>query len=189
MKIYILRHEERYESPKFYTQLTPSGLDKSKLLTTILDNESINLIFSSPFIRVLQTIKPYCEYKNMHKSICIDYSLYESMYDSRFFKKHEYPIDLSSNDELFYLKDIDYKSTIPIANIKCPENKTDVQNRIIQFVTKLIEKYEHTTLNILLASHAAILTPLIKNMNTEYPLGGLTKIYENGEYLCQAINY
>ena len=139
MKIYILRHEERYESPKFYTQLTPSGFDKSKSLTAVLDNESINLIFSSPFIRVLQTIKPYCEYMNMHQSVCIDYSLYETMYDTRFFKKHEYPIDLSSNDELFYLKDIDYQSTIPITDIKCPESKTEVKMRAIQFVTKLIK--------------------------------------------------
>ena len=36
MKIYVLRHEERYESPMFYTTLTPVGLQNSEKLKYIL---------------------------------------------------------------------------------------------------------------------------------------------------------
>jgi broad specificity phosphatase PhoE len=187
MKLYILRHEERFEAPTFYTELTPNGLVKSNLLKNILENENIDLIFSSPFIRVLQTIQPYCDHKQ-NNSVCIDYSLYETMYDTRYFKKSEYPIDLNSNDNLSYLKDPNYISTIPITDINCPETKDNVELRIVQFITKLIEKYKNTALNILIASHAATLAPLVKK-ESEYPLGGLTKIYENDQYLYQPINY
>ena len=84
MRLYILRHEERFESPKFYTQLTDIGLKKSEILKTILDKEELNLIFSSPFPRVLQTIKPYYDLKKMSNAVCIDYALYETMFDPCF---------------------------------------------------------------------------------------------------------
>jgi broad specificity phosphatase PhoE len=188
MKIYILRHEERYDCPKFYTQLTSIGLKNSELLKGILDKENINLIFSSPFPRVLQTIKPYCDFKNMNQSVCIDYSLYETMYDPCF-TSAEYPITLNKNDKEYYLMDPNYNSTIPLNNITCPESERNVETRITIFVTQLIEKYKNTNINILLASHASTLAPLVTNLtNTLYPLGGITKIYDNKK-LCQPINY
>lgn len=187
MKIYTLRHEERYDCPKFYTQLTPKGLENSKLLKNILDKENINLIFSSPFPRVLQTIQPYCDFKNMNQSIHIDYSLYETMYDP-YFTSDEYPITLNKEDKEYYLINQNYKSTIPVTNITCPESENDVETRITIFVTNLIEKYKNTDMNILLASHASTLAPLVTNCNTLYPLGGLTKIYDNKK-LCLPINY
>ena len=105
MKLYILRHEERFESPEFYTELTENGINNSILLKDILEKERIDSIYSSPFIRVLQTVRPYCDYKNI--KINIDYSLYETMYDTRYFKKTEYPIDLFDN-KLLYLKNTKY---------------------------------------------------------------------------------
>ena len=187
MRIYILRHEERYECPKFYTQLTPTGFKNSELLISILDKEKINLIFSSPFPRVLQTIKPYCNFKNMRQVVCIDYSLYETMYDPRF-TNDEYPIKLNEKDNEYYLIDPSYNSTIPLDNIICPESETDVEKRANIFFDKLIEKYKHTTLNILLASHASTLGSLDGIPNTRYPLGGLTKIYDNKKVYLP-INY
>lgn len=185
MKLYILRHEERFESPEFYTELTENGINNSILLKDILEKERIDSIYSSPFIRVLQTLRPYCDYKNI--KINIDYSLYETMYDTRYFKKTEYPIDLVDN-MLSYLKNTEYISSIPITNIKCPESKNNVEMRITQFVTKLIEEYQNTDNNILIASHAATLKPLV-NIVREYPLGGLTKIYENKNFIYKPINY
>lgn len=188
MKIYIIRHEERYQCPKFYTQLTPRGLKNAELLKSILDKENINLIFSSPFPRVLQTIQPYCDLKNMNKTVQIDYSLYETMYDPCF-TNDEYPITLNKEDKEYYLINPNYKSTIPVTNITCPESDKDVKLRITQFVTKLIEKYKNTDTNILVASHAGTLAPLVTNCNNSlYPLGGITKIYDNKK-VCIPINY
>ena len=187
MKLYILRHEERFESPKFYTQLTSTGLINSELLKTILDKERIDLIFSSPFPRVLQTIKPYCDFKNMSNAVCIDYALYETMFDPCF-TSDNYAISLNENDSEFYLTDPIYQSSIPLKQIKCPETIQDVTDRVSTFSTSIIEKYKDTNYNILFASHAATLASLI-HLNQLYPLGGLTKIYDKDHTVNLPINY
>ena len=117
MKIYILRHEERFEPPSFFTNLTPNGLHKSETLKYILERENIDLIFSSPFPRVLQTIRPYCDIKNLTGQINIDYSLYETMYD-KCFTPENYKVELLENNIEFYLANPDYESLITINDIK-----------------------------------------------------------------------
>ena len=187
MKLYILRHEERFEPPTFYTQLTDTGLKNSELLKVILNKEKIDLIFSSPFKRVLQTIKPYCDFKNMSNSICIDYALYETMFDPCF-THDNYAISLNESDPEFYLTNRNYNSSISLEQIKCPETVQDVSDRVSIFTTQIIKKYKGTNYNILFASHAATLAPLI-NINKLYPQGGLTKIYDEHKIVYQPINY
>ena len=76
MKIYLLRHEKRSMlNPTFYSPLLVEGLEDANKLKYLLDKENINLIFSSPFKRVLQTIKPFCDMKKTN--VNIEYSLYE----------------------------------------------------------------------------------------------------------------
>jgi broad specificity phosphatase PhoE len=186
MKIYILRHEERYGCPKFYTQLTPTGFKNSELLKLVLEREKIDIIYSSPFPRVLQTIKPYCNLKKMN-NVCIEYSLYETMIDPCF-TKDEYPIMLNKNDPEFYLTDPTYKSFLSINKINCPETDDNILDRVSNFYTHIIHKYKNTNLNILFAAHGGTLAPLV-NLNEMYPLGALTKIYENNKQIQEAINY
>ena len=181
MKIYILRHEERYECPSFYTSLTPIGLTKSEALKDILNKENINLIFSSPFPRVLQTIKPYCDMKNMNGQVNVDYSLYETMYDICFTKEN-YKVELSKTDNEFYLANPEYKSLITINDIKCPERRSDVESRTTKLFNHICDEYKNTEKNILMASHAAALHTIINKSDASsiYPQGGLTKIFDNG---------
>ena len=78
MKIYLLRHEIRdMYDPSFYSPLLDAGLKNAQVLSTILDKQDINLIFSSPFKRVLQTVQPYCDMRNL--KVNIEYSLYEQI--------------------------------------------------------------------------------------------------------------
>ena len=58
MRIIILRHAKRYGSPLFETSLTPEGLQQAKKLVGQLEKIGIDEIYSSPFLRVLQTIYP-----------------------------------------------------------------------------------------------------------------------------------
>ena len=58
MKIYILRHEDRTMDLTFFSPLTKNGLEKSVKLIDHLEKERINVIYSSPYIRTLQTIYP-----------------------------------------------------------------------------------------------------------------------------------
>ena len=59
--LYLLRHEERGSSPVFHTELTNSGKINSINLSKMLENIDIDMIFSSPFLRTLQTVNPYCK--------------------------------------------------------------------------------------------------------------------------------
>ena len=63
MKIYILRHEERTIDASFFSPLTKQGILNSINLIPLLENLNITTIISSPFIRTLQTIKPYSKKK------------------------------------------------------------------------------------------------------------------------------
>ena len=56
MKLYILRHEDRTMDLTFFSPLTKNGLEKSIDLIKYLDKEQINVVYSSPYIRTLQTI-------------------------------------------------------------------------------------------------------------------------------------
>ena len=78
MPVYMLRHEKRYNSISFDTELTSSGhLDAETKITENVENLNIDVIYSSPFIRTLQTIKPYCIKHNI--KVNVDNSLAESL--------------------------------------------------------------------------------------------------------------
>ena len=95
MKLYVLRHEKRGSDASFYSPLLKEGLDNSEKLVKYLDNEKIDLIFSSPFKRTLQTVKPYCDKKNL--KINVEFSLYEKMHKNFFNKNTNYNILLVSH--------------------------------------------------------------------------------------------
>ena len=59
MKIYVIRHEDRTMDLTFFSPLTKNGLENSVKLITTLEKERIDTIYSSPYIRTLQTVYPY----------------------------------------------------------------------------------------------------------------------------------
>ena len=75
MKIYILRHEDRTQDATFFSPLTKLGLENSTQLIDVLEKINIKSIYSSPFIRTLQTIFPYAKKNNI--LINVEYSLSE----------------------------------------------------------------------------------------------------------------
>ena len=74
MKLIILRHEERPNNSLFFTPLTENGKKNAEELKNKLP-DNIDLIYSSPFLRVLQTIYPYC--KKHNKTVNVENSFYE----------------------------------------------------------------------------------------------------------------
>jgi broad specificity phosphatase PhoE len=75
MKIFILRHEDRTMDGTFFSPLTQDGLDNSIKLIETLTKCEINVIYSSPFIRTLQTVFPYAKSKKIN--INLEHSLSE----------------------------------------------------------------------------------------------------------------
>ena len=75
MKIYIIRHEDRTQDATMFSPLTLDGLDNSKKLIEEIYNLKINKLYSSPFIRTLQTVYPFSKKYNI--KINLDYALAE----------------------------------------------------------------------------------------------------------------
>ena len=104
------------------------------------------------------------------------------------FTTNNYAVKLSETNPEFYMINQNYKSSMELKQIKCPESEQDVSERVSTFLSHIIKNYKNTNYNILFASHAATLAPLIK-LDEIYPLGGLTKIYDNNQIVNQPINY
>ncbi|MCR8847046.1 histidine phosphatase family protein [Rossellomorea sp. SC111] len=59
-EIYIVRHAKADGQP-FHAPLTEDGERQARQLASFLENRSIQAIYSSPFIRALDTIAPFAE--------------------------------------------------------------------------------------------------------------------------------
>jgi len=187
MKIYILRHEDRTQDCSFFAPLTSLGLHRSNELIKYLEKCNINIIFSSPFIRTLETISPFS--KNKKIKINHEYGLSEIHHEDIIPKKAvgillpEY-----IGEKLNY--NCDYKSIIKHTNIKYPEKYEDVVKRIKIILKNLIIEYANTNSNILLVTHqslcCAVLEIINKNKSVDqqlianYPKGKLALVFDNG---------
>lgn len=184
MKLYLLRHDERaLDDISFYSPLIPHGLDCANKLKYTLDYYNINLIFCSPFKRTLQTVKPYCDMKNL--KLNIEYSLYEKLNninDTLIKKKY----DLLPSDEEYYLKNLDYVSYLSLNDLKLDDDSFE---RSINFMQSIINTYKDIDVNILFVTHSAIIKNIINNKKyTTLPMGGLILYnYKTQDYI--PINY
>ena len=85
MKLYVLRHEDRTMDLTFFSPLTKNGLNNSVNLIKFLEKEKINSIYSSPYIRTLQTVYPYAKKYDIKPKL--EYSLTELYQDENIPKK------------------------------------------------------------------------------------------------------
>ena len=193
MKIYILRHEDRTIDCSFFAPLTLKGLQNSQKLIPILKDCNINLIFSSPFIRTLQTIYPYV--KTNKFKINVEYGLSE-LHHQDIIPKNAVGVNLPEYIAELFNYDSKYKSIINSQDIKYPESMSESAQRTIKFIRELIEKYYTTDFNIVLVSHQAICINILKlvnkkykNINTDsYEKGKLCLIFNKNDWDYQKIN-
>lgn len=190
MKIYVLRHEDRTQDCSFFAPLTLNGLNNAKKLISKLTDLKINLIFSSPFIRTLQTIYPYI--KNTDQTINLEYGLSELHHPDIISPKAvgiSLPEYLSEN----FNYNPQYKTIIKPTDILYPEQEKHVMLRVKKVLKDIISKYYNTNLNIVLVSHQSICNCILKLVN-QYSVEYKNKIpqqilngYEKGK-LCLVYN-
>lgn len=185
MKIYILRHEKRFGKPSFETSLTEKGSNDAKKLVGYLENLDIDVIYCSPFKRIIQTIEPYLISSN--KKVNIDYSLYEFVSSKDFSQK-----DVRFIDSSIYGYDyvnLEYNSVTSVEKIVYPESKEGLNERLNNFFENIDRSSKK---NILLVTHMSPIHAILKNQNVTlencYPQGGLSLIY-NDEYVFEPINF
>lgn len=188
MKIYLLRHEDRTMDKTMFSPLTSEGLNNSQKLKKLLDEIKIDTIYSSPYLRTLQTIYPYSSSKNLE--IKVDYSLSEINYpkmipeDSYQVRMPEYLL------EMFNGRD---KSILQPEDFKYPEGKEDVKKRVKVFLKMLLEQNKDKNKNIIICTHQIIINIILEIANIKkednYPTGGLSKIFDVKVWKYEKLNF
>lgn len=162
MKIFILRHEDRTQDCTFFSPLTELGLNNAIKLTQILKENNINMIFSSPFIRTLQTVYPYL--KETKQTVNLEYGLSE-IHHPDIIPPNSVGLTLPEYLTKHYHYNPEYLSLIKPNGIKYPENTKDCENRMRIVIKNIIEKYYKTDLNILLVTHSTLCNSVLKIIN------------------------
>ena len=135
MKIYILRHEDRTQDATMFSPLTETGLNNSIKLIQDLEDIDFDIIYSSPYIRTLQTVYPYV--KKYNKKINLEYSLCEFQ-SSYLIPENSYQVRLPEYLAKSFGYNSHYKSIFDPENINYPENEHEVNKRI-KFFYKINE--------------------------------------------------
>lgn len=160
MKIYLLRHQIRYPTVTFDTELTNYGKNLANTQTCYeLSKLGITKIYSSPFLRVLQTIGPYVNKYN--KSVNIEYALSE--YVNGFdLKIHPIPNEWYNR----------YKINRYYASVVNPKEANNVEKRV-EFIHYLLKRYKNTNEKILLASHQFPIHYIMRYFGKDIPRNGI----------------
>ena len=186
MKIYILRHEDRTQDCSLFAPLTKNGLLRAEKLVSLLEGVKIDIVFSSPFIRTLQTIEPYL--KETQKKVNIEYSLSEINHADLIPKKAigmYLPEYIAEN----YNYNPDYNSFIKPTDIIYPEQFKHVDIRFKKFLGELFNEYIKKDKTILLVTHQSMCCSVLNIVNkynkldeeviNNYPTGQLTLVYND----------
>jgi broad specificity phosphatase PhoE len=196
MKIFILRHEDRPQDCSFFTPLTKNGLERSVKLVPILKKLNITEIYSSPFIRTLQTVYPFSKEANL--KINLEYGLSE-LHHSELIAKKAVGMYLPEYLAESFNYNPEYKTIIKPEEIKYPETEKDINIRTKRVIKNIITKNIETNANILLVTHQAFCISCLKIVNkslttkldesklTDYPKGKVSLIFDN-EWIYKEIN-
>jgi broad specificity phosphatase PhoE len=176
MKLILMRHEERGHNPGFFTELTDNGIVNSCIIPDLLKDFNIDVVFSSPFIRTLQTIYPYS--KKYNKKINVDYGLYEYIHNLYFkINNWYYTLNDIKDEELKSIINNDYVSIVNKNDFKILEDEKSLENRIIKFFSYLNTNYYDKT--VLLVSHKGVINKIkdvyVKktNMDDDFEMGAI----------------
>ena len=200
MIIYILRHEDRTKDATFFSPLTEEGLANSNTLKETLKMINIDQIYSSPFIRTLQTAFPYSNESNI--KIKVDYSLGEKI-DAYIIPENSYKVRLPNYIAKSFNVDSNYQTLFEPENFKFNETMVDVENRTKIFLKNIIKQNCKKNTNILIVTHQAIASVILKIIKSKkitdslvfegnkypYPKGGLTKIFDVNKWTFKPINW
>jgi len=187
MKIYVMRHFERHPDITYFIELTEEGKQNAIHKIPELESLNIDVIYSSPFIRTIQSIEPYANKYDI--KINVENSLYEFMHSESFtLDNYRHTIDELNN--FMNIVNTDYKSFLSMDNLEKPridKNSTNYETKIIKrienFLNYLHDLYQHTNKNILLVTHKgtinAMLIHLQKNnekidIEDKYDMGKIT---------------
>ena len=183
MKLYIMRHCERdINNCSFESPLIDIGHINAEQLCNTMNSYNITKIYSSPFLRTIQTSHYYSKEKKI--VINIDYSLCEL-------------VDMPDKHKMYstnnYIIPTEWRTTYNINTTSMLMNTFDNDEtvnicvtRIYEFLNHIENKYGNTDENILLVTHMSIVNIILAitnnnlkegfNIDKYYPMGLITQL-------------
>lgn len=158
MRVILLRHEERGIDVGFYSNLTEHGIiNACNYLPDKLHALKIDVIFSSPFIRTLQTIYPYANLYN--KNINIEYGLYEYLHNPYFLLgKWYYTINDIKDKGLSRIINYEYQSIVKKNDFSVLEDEEDLEKRVKKFFDYLKRNFYNQS--VLIVTHKGVINKI-----------------------------
>ena len=147
----------------------------------------INCLYSSPFLRAIQTLDPYSLEKDLE--INIDYSLAEYVDTNDKHLMSSLNRYIIPNEWKLKYKILESNSISNTYNVE--ESLANLFGRLLYFMNNIINKYKNTDINILLSTHMSVVNVLIfyynqkktfendlKTFNVDeyYPMGKITEL-------------
>ena len=146
MSTYILRHELRNpDNPLFHSPLTTEGEENAIKLVDTIKALNIETIYSSPFLRTIQTVYPYCVATGT--VVNVDNALYESMDNPMF----------NESNSRYEWKDLPERYHAVINPLYCSYNcsvpeRNESFDKICKRVAPFIESSMDSNKNIMLVT-------------------------------------
>jgi len=172
MKIVILNSADSVASNTYLTTLNTIGFEKADKMVDLLESIKPDIIYSSPFIRALQTIYPFC--KKIDSRVLPECALYPiKKYD-----KLLHPFEMGNNSLPYYFSylnticDCDYKSKLFHSNVRSRENVQDIKNRVFPFLHFLKTEYLDTNKAIVLNTHHDLCVYMLEYFGIEDEIVG-----------------
>lgn len=183
MKIYVMRHFERPSNITFFIELNKLGKQNAIKKIPEIENLNIDVIYSSPLVRTLQSIEPYARKHNV--KVNPENSLYEFMEDDRFtLENYKHTVDEVS-DKLKDILNKGYNSILHIDELEEPrvgrmskeEYRKYINKRTTHFLMYLHRAYGKTDKNILLVTHKGTINSILEhNLDDSYETGKITEV-------------
>lgn len=147
MKIYFVRHSLRDNSVKedIIAPLTKEGHQKAELLIELFKDKKIDMIYASPYRRVLETVRPIAE--NLKLPI--------KQVDGLRERKIGYWVEDFYEYAQQQWQDFDFK-------LENGESLNEVQDRIVQTYHSIIEANDYETL--LIGGHGTAMSLLFNDL-------------------------
>ena len=194
MRVLVLRHEKRNEhDPTFWSPLIEEGhINANDILVPRLNDHypDFTHIYTSAFVRCLQTIVPYCQQTNIETRLKIEHGLYERIVDDgghdpinfRQTWSLEHTPSLNKNqidtyEMLNSYVDTTYTSWWPIERIYYGESVEAVQLRATSLLTHLQTIHNKDDV-VLLVTHRSIVNAMLgKSDDNPFPMGGIAEVH------------
>ena len=170
-----MRHCERnMNDPSFESPLIYEGHMNAKKKYNEMNKKKIDTIYSSPFLRTIQTGDFYSKMKEI--PIIIDYSVAEYIVEND--KMNMYSINNFEITDI-WKKNFNLELNKMIYNkYSIDESITDVILRVFRFLNYLKSEYKSTNKNILIITHMSIVNIILGLNNNFNNISNIDKYIE-----------